>query len=63
MSGGDKISPEIVLVDQPREKTSNCKLLVEPISVAFAKRRGHARFLILLLLANLFMAYGASCGR
>lgn len=63
MNAADKVRPKKVLADQPRDKTSICKLISEPISVAFAKRRGHARCLILLLLLNLFMAYGASCGR
>jgi len=49
--------------NESAEKRTNCKLLVEPIAVAFAKRRGKSRLLILLLLLNLFLAFGASCGQ
>lgn len=63
MNPESKTTPEKILVAEPPEESSICRLFLEPISVAFSKRRGHARFVILLLLANLFLAYGASCGQ
>ncbi|XP_065333782.1 tetracycline resistance protein, class C-like isoform X3 [Cloeon dipterum] len=48
---------------QEKKQTTHCGLILEPISVAVAKRPGKGRILILLMLFNMFLAFGASCGR